>query len=144
MHAPILVVGQSSDGLRRTRDDFISGGLVNPVVACDDAAHAEAYVLGHGEYAQRDIHPLPAVVVTELRLPAGSGTDVLRVVRGHLTLRRTPVVVVGGEPDSAEIAEVHRLGATAYLSQPVATQALLEVIRGLGMPWSITRLEAHS
>lgn len=143
MYAPVLVVGQAADAVRRTRDDFISGGLINPVTSCEDSQDSAAYVLGLGEYARRDVHPLPAVVVTELRLPLGSGLDVLRTVRSHLTLRSTPVIVIGGDPDDQEIAELHRAGATAYLSASVASCALLDVIRGLNMPWSIDRLEAQ-
>lgn len=139
MRAPVLLVGYDAAAVRRTRDDFIGGGLTNPVLACEDAHEAAAYVLGRAPYG-RDDHPMPVVVVTSLRLPLGSAGEVLRTIRAHLGLRRLPVVVTGGDPEDDEIAELHRLGAT-YLSSHVAARALLDVIRGLGMPWALERPE---
>jgi PleD family two-component response regulator len=69
---------------------------------------------------------------------------VLRGVRESLLLRHTPVVVIGTDHDDEEVAEAHRLGATAYLARPLANRVLLDVIRGLGMPWSFSGLQATS
>ncbi len=140
MSAPVLVVGYDAAAIRRTRDDFISGGLTNPVLACDDGQEATAYVLGRAPYGERADHPLPVVVVTALRLPLGSAAEVLGVLRSDGGLRRLPVVVTGGDPGDDEIAELHRHGAT-YLSGHVAARALLDVIRGLGTPWALERGE---
>jgi len=140
MRAPVLLVGYDAAAVRRTRDDFISGGLTNPVLACDDGRAALAYVFGQGQYAERDAHPLPVVLVTAQRLPLGSAADVLRALRTRLGVARPPVVVTGGDPDDLEITELHQLGAT-YLSGHVAARALLDVIRGLGMPWALERAE---
>ncbi len=141
MHPPVLVIGHDDDRLQATRDALGLGRLTNPVVACADADQARDYVLGHAPYDDRDRHPLPAVVVTDLRLDRGTGLDVLRVVRSHLSLRRTPVVVVADEATEDEIAEVQHLGATAFLAQHVAAQVLLGVIRDTGVPWAVGRVE---
>ncbi|WP_139977512.1 response regulator [Nocardioides litoris] len=144
MHPPVLVVGHDADRLAATRDALVRGHLSNPVVACRDADDARDYVLGRGAYADRDRHPLPAVVVTDLRLASGSGIDVLRAVRGHLRMRRTPVVVVADTAagvDDEEIREVHHLGAAAFLAEHVAPDVLLGVIRETGVPWSVGRVE---
>lgn len=140
MRAPVLLVGYDAASVRRTRDDLISGGLTNPVLACEDGHAAVAYVLGHGAYAERDQHPRPVVLVTAQRLPLGSAVDVLRTLRARVEVPRLPVVVTGGDPDDQEITELHRLGAT-YLSGHVAARALLDVIRGMGMPWALERPE---
>ncbi len=143
MHPPpVLLVGQDADRVRGTSEAFAAGGLLNPVVECADGDEATAYLLGQGPYADRQTHPLPAVVVSDLRLERGSGLEVLRTVRRHLNTRRTPVIVVAAEATDEEIAEVHRLGAAAHLSQAVAVHSLLDIIRDLGMPWSISRVEA--
>ena len=141
MHPCVLVVGHDPDRLQATRDGLSLGRLTNPVVACADAVEARDYVLGRPPYADRAAHPLPAVVVTDLHLARGSGLDVLRVVRSHLTLRRTPVVVVADEATDEEITEVQHLGAAAFLAQHVAADVLLGVIRDTGVPWSVGRTE---
>lgn len=141
MHPSVLIVGHDADRLEATRDALALGRLINPVVACRDASDTRDYVLGRSPYDDRHSHPLPAVVVTDLRLEQGSGLDVLRLVRSHLSLRRTPVIVVADEAEEHEIAEVHNLGAAAFLAQHLAADVLLNVIRDTGVPWSVGRVE---
>jgi CheY-like chemotaxis protein len=141
MHPSVLVVGHDDDRLQATRDALAWGRLTNPVVACRDADDARDYVLGRGGYADRDQHPLPAIVVTDLHLSQGSGLDVLRLVRSHLQLRRTPVVVIADDATDDEIAAAQHAGAAAFLAQHVAPDVLLGVIRDSGMPWAVGRVE---
>ncbi len=143
MPPPLLVVGLDADVVSRMQDDFLVAGLLNPVVVRADGGGLAVYLRDLDRDGPCAAPPAPVVVVTGLRLRQGSGLEVLRTVRAHPRLRRTPVVVVGGDPDDREIAELHRLGASAYLSAAVAEGALLEVIRGLGMPWSIDRVGAR-
>lgn len=141
MHPSVLVIGHDAARLQSTSDALALGRLANPVVGCRDAVEARAFVLGRSPYTDRVRHPLPAVVVTDLRLPVGTGIDVLRLVRSHLVLRRTPVIVVADEATDAEIAEVHQLGAAAFLAQQVAAEVLLGVIRDSAVPWAVGRVE---
>ncbi|WP_148611682.1 response regulator [Nocardioides rubriscoriae] len=142
MQPSVLVIGHDADRLQATCDALALGRLTNPVVACRDASDARDYVLGRPPYDDRDQHPLPAVVVTDLHLGEGSGLDVLRLVRSHLSLRRTPVIVVADEAEDHEITEVQHLGAAAFLAQHLAADVLLGVIRDTGVPWSVGRVEA--
>ncbi len=137
-HAPVLVVGHDADSLEATRDALAFGRLMNPVTGCDDIADLRAYVEGRAPHTPREAHPLPAVVVTELRLPTGDASDVLRLVRGHLALRRVPVVVVADGATAAEIADITALGATAFLDRSVAADVLLSVLRDADLPWSLS------
>lgn len=141
MHPSVLVIGHDDDRLQATRDALSLGRLTNPVLSCRDATEAKAYVHGQPPFDDRVLHPLPAVVVTDLRLPEGSGLDVLRIVRSHLSLRRTPVVVIAGDADDDEIAEAQHLGAAAFLAQDVAAEVLIGVIRDTGVPWAVGRVE---
>ncbi len=62
-------------------------------------------------------------------------------MRSDPELKDTPVVVMSGSIEDKDIAAVHELGASAYLVKPVAFEALLDVIRRLGMPWALQRPE---
>jgi DNA-binding NarL/FixJ family response regulator len=137
----VLVIGHDADRLQATRDGLALGRLTNPVVGLNDATEARDYVLGRPPYDDREQHPLPAVVVTDLHLSEGSGLDVLRLVRSHLSLRRTPVIVVADEAAEHEIDEVQHLGAAAFLAQHLAADVLLGVIRDTGVPWAVGRVE---
>lgn len=67
------------------------------------------------------------VVVSDLRLPDGDGLTILQELRK--TGAETPVVIMTayGEVDSYLAAM--NAGATEYLSKPVKTEELIEVIR---------------
>ncbi len=140
MYPSVLVVGQDSARLAATRTALAAGGLTNPVVSCNDAVDTAAYLLGRPPFADQAAHPQPAVVVTDLRLGRGTGLDVLRLLRSHLTLRGTPVVVLADGAEESEITAAQELGAAAFLSSTMACDVLLGVIRDTGVPWSVGRL----
>lgn len=141
LQPPPILVAMPAGGPRDLVETTLAAGrLANPVVAVPDVAQASAYLAGHAPYAERVTHPLPAVVVADLHLPGSHRPGGLEVLRGMraTALRRIPVVVVGDEATDLEIHEAHRLGATAYLARPVLTRALLDVLRGLDVPWSLS------
>lgn len=135
---PVLVAMGERRQVHLVRRTLAAGGLTNPVLTSLTIDGACAYLRAEGPYQDRQRHPPPAVVVTDLRFADGSGLDVLHAARAESTLRRLPVVVVGDAASDAEVDAVHRLGAAAYLARPVLRQALLGVIRELGMPWALT------
>ncbi len=110
--------------------------------AAADAVEAADFILGRPPFGDRRESPQPAVVVTDLHLTRGSGLDVLRLLRGHLTSRNTPVVILADGATTAEIQSAQQLGAAAFLSAAIAPSVLLGVIRDTGVPWSVGRLAA--
>jgi DNA-binding NarL/FixJ family response regulator len=136
-HPPVLLALPESQHVRRMSASLTAGGLVNPVRSASRADAALAYLYGAGPFADRARHPLPVVVVCDLGLPGADRFAVLRAVRGTPSLRGTPVIVVADGASDADIAAVDRLGAAGFLSRRVASCALVEVIRGLRMPWSV-------
>jgi CheY-like chemotaxis protein len=141
-HPPVLLAEDDASHVHLVRRFLTKGGLVNPIHAVRDGAEAVAYLNGDGRYADRDEYSLPAVVITDLHLAGTGGLEVLRAVRSDPELKDTPVVVMSGSIEDKDIAAVHQLGASAYLVKPVAFEALLDVIRRLGMPWAL-QLPAH-
>ncbi|MDX6250141.1 MAG: hypothetical protein QOF10_3501 [Kribbellaceae bacterium] len=140
-HPPVLLAEDDESHVHLVRRFLAKGGLVNPIHAVRDGADAVAYLNGDGRYADRTEYPLPAVVITDLNLAGTGGLEVLRAVRGDEALKDTPVVVMSGSTEDKDIGNVHRLGASAYLVKPVAFEALLDVIRRLGLPWALQRPE---
>jgi two-component system response regulator RegA len=65
----------------------------------------------------------PAHAVVDLRLPDGSGLEVVREIRA--TTAAAPIVVLTGYGSIATALEAMRLGATHYLTKPVAVDDIL-------------------
>jgi two-component system nitrogen regulation response regulator NtrX len=68
----------------------------------------------------------PAAVLLDLKLPDGTGIDVLRELQRRSPV--TPVVVVSGLGSVPEAVEAMRLGAAEYLEKPVARERLYDVL----------------
>ncbi len=138
---PVLALTATPAATRRVRATLAGGGLTNPVRGLHSTGDAARYLLARGPWQDRARHPLPAVVVADLHLlgdaPASSAITLLRLRRERPELQHIPVVVVGRDARDEEIDAVHDLGAAAYLAHTVAGSVLVDVIRGLGMRWSL-------
>ncbi len=71
----------------------------------------------------------PALVVADLRLPDGSGLDIVRAARQASW--RPPVVVVTGFASNQNRLEALQAGATAYLSKPFSLTAFTDLVERL-------------
>jgi len=68
----------------------------------------------------------PAAVLLDLRLPDGTGLDVLREFQRQAP--GTPVVVISGHGSVAEAVEAMKVGATDFLEKPVSRDRLFQIL----------------
>jgi two-component system nitrogen regulation response regulator NtrX len=68
----------------------------------------------------------PSIVLLDLRLPDGTGIDVLRELQRLAPA--TPVVVVSGFGDVGQAVEAMRMGAADFIEKPVARERLFQVL----------------
>ncbi|MEM1203886.1 MAG: sigma-54 dependent transcriptional regulator [Acidobacteriota bacterium] len=69
------------------------------------------------------------LALTDLKLPDGSGIDVLRTLRRHQ--REVPVVVLTAYGSVSMAVEAMKLGAVDFLEKPVELDDLFELVRSL-------------
>ena len=69
---------------------------------------------------------VPDAVLLDLRLPDGTGIDVLRGLLRHSP--STPVVIVSGYGRVTEAVEALRIGAADYIEKPVTRERLFSVL----------------
>jgi two-component system nitrogen regulation response regulator NtrX len=68
----------------------------------------------------------PAAVLLDMRLPDGTGLDVLRELQRRSPV--TPVIVVSGYGSVGDAVEAMRLGAAEYIEKPLARERLYDVL----------------
>jgi two-component system nitrogen regulation response regulator NtrX len=112
---PLILVIDDDSALRRICLDLLTARGYRGLGAA---------TVGEGlrEFAERK----PGAVILDLKLPDGTGLDVLRELQRLSPL--TPVVVVSGQNRVADAVEAMRLGAAEYLEKPVASDRLYEVM----------------
>ncbi len=74
----------------------------------------------------------PAAVLLDLKLPDGTGIDVLRELQRQAP--GTPVVVISGYGRVGEVVEAMRMGAADFIEKPVARERLFEVLERVLRP----------
>jgi CheY-like chemotaxis protein len=134
---PILIVEDNPDDQLLIRRAFAKAHLANPLHMVGDGDAAVAYLAGEGAYADRTRHPLPAVILLDIKLPKLSGLEVLAWVRSQPGLGRTPAVMLTSSREHEDINRAYDLGANSYLVKPVAFEGLMEMVRQLGIYWTI-------
>lgn len=105
--------------------------------AVTDGDMAVNYLGGEGIYADRKTHPLPALVLLDLKLPRKSGLEVLSWLRSqsHPYLKRVPVVMLTSSNQPGDIDAAYELGANSYLVKPGDLLVLIEAVKSLHQYW---------
>ena len=103
------------------------------LVVLHDGESAIEYLAGRGAYADRQVHPLPSIVLLDVKTPRRSGLEVLQWLKRQPGLRRIPVVVLTASVDPSSVRRAYELGANSFLTKPLAyedltrlTEAVLE------------------
>lgn len=94
-----------------------------------DGQTAVDWLTGEGPYVNRENFPIPDVLITDLKMPFGTGFDVLRWIRSNPHLARMRVVVFSNSTFPGDIKEAASLGIAAYLPKQASCAALIHWLR---------------
>jgi CheY-like chemotaxis protein len=133
----VLLVEDDDNDVVLVQRAFRRASVANPVAIARDGDQAVAYLDGKGEFADREKHPLPVVILLDLKLPRRSGLEVLEWMRGVEWIRRIPVVILTSSRESVDVNKAYDLGANSYLVKPVTFKNLLELITQLNLYWLV-------
>ncbi|WP_203235119.1 response regulator [Rariglobus hedericola] len=100
-----------------------------------DGREAIEYFSGTGPYADRQQHPIPALVILDINMPSVSGFEVLEWIRKHPQFKNVPVVMLTTSMFDTDVSRAYALGANSYLVKPVDTKVLVEMIPMLERYW---------
>ena len=95
-----------------------------------------AYLSGDSPYENRGAHPMPAIVLLDLKLPRRSGFEVLQWLRSQPAgLNRLPVIILTSSRHSIDINRAYDLGANSYLVKPDTGAQLEELASQFHTYW---------
>ncbi len=135
LERPILIVEDLPADARLIGRSMKKARVANPLQYVADGEQAIEYLGGVGEYADREKHPLPVLVLLDLKLPKRDGFEVLEWIRQTDGLRRLPVVVLTSSNRSPDVNRAYDLGANSYLVKPVEDEAMVNMFRQLDVYW---------
>jgi CheY-like chemotaxis protein len=96
---------------------------------------AISYLLGQAPYEDRLAHPLPTLLLTDLRLPGKSGLQLVRWVREQVEFQQLPVVILTGSSLDEDIESAYESGVNFCLVKPTEVEMLVSIIQALSVYW---------
>jgi DNA-binding response OmpR family regulator len=114
--AKIVVIEDDASFLDLLRVHLASAG--HEVLAAEDAAVGLRAVITEG----------PDLILLDLSVPYLDGFEIIQALRNDPATKAIPVIVLTGRGDDETFAEARRLGASQFLTKPVARDVLIRAI----------------
>jgi CheY-like chemotaxis protein len=111
----ILIVENDPAMARLTSECFNEAGVREGVILLPDGDQALAFLRRQDKYVDA---PHADLICLDLHLPKKSGLQVLAEIKSDPKLMLTPVLVVSGSADPAEIRKAYELHASCYIRKP--------------------------
>ncbi len=105
------------------------------VVRVNNGEEAVAYLSGQGSFSDRQTHPLPDLLLLDLKMPRMDGFEVLRW-RLAQSMLIIPVIVFSSSTIERDIRQAYELGASSYAAKPIRSEALDHFVHALVAWWA--------
>jgi CheY-like chemotaxis protein len=131
----LLLVEDNEDDVFLMKMALKEAEIKNSLHVVEDGQQAIDYLAGVGAYADRQSHPLPAVVLLDLKLPLKSGHEVLAWVRTQSALKDLVVIVLTSSNQPEDLKKSYELGANSYLVKPPTSVQLNDLTAAFKWYW---------
>jgi DNA-binding response OmpR family regulator len=129
--AMILLVEDDPDHEALALRALKKANVANDLRVARDGAEAIEFM----KDAAAGKHPMPQLVLLDLKLPKVEGLEVLRYIRASEKTAILPVVVLTSSDEERDIVSSYRLGVNSYIRKPVNFTDFAEATRQLGLYW---------
>jgi CheY-like chemotaxis protein len=133
----VLLVEDDLNDIFLVKRAFKRAEIPNPLEVVTDGDEAVQYLIGEGKYSDRQLHPMPQLIVMDLKMPGRSGLEVLEWLKKDSTLKRIPVIILSFSDLPSDINRAYELGANAYMVKPVDFQAVEDLFLSITRYWGI-------
>jgi two-component system, chemotaxis family, response regulator Rcp1 len=128
----ILLVEDNPGDVRLTRELFRESRVKNHLTVASDGAEALEMLRGRGPHTETH---RPDLILLDLNLPRMDGREVLAAIKGDVSLRSIPVVVLTTSKAEDDIQESYELHANCYLTKPLNLDEFAGVVRSIEDFW---------
>ena len=128
---PVLVVEDNEDDVFILQRALREAKVNNPVHIVADGDEAINYLSGVGRFSDRTRHPMPFLILLDLKLPFKGGLEILEWIQQQSFREDLHVVVLTSSAEDRDIIRAHQLGAGAYFAKPLLPASLRQLITRL-------------
>ena len=116
---------------------------MNPLVIVHNGQEAIDYLQGSGQYSDRSKHPLPGLLLLDLKMPLMDGFDVMAWLRGQPQFNTLPVVVLTSSKLQTDVEKSRELGVYDFRVKPHSFEDLVRVLDDVRKCWLDERFNKY-
>ena len=133
-----LLVEDDSNDVLIVQQEFKRASKNARLNVVSDGIEAKRYLEGKDEYRDRVKHPLPQVILLDLKMPRFSGFDFLEWLRSKSPdqLHYIPVVVLSSSALPQDVVRAYALGVSSYMTKPVNWDEFKKRLHSLVTYWA--------
>ena len=135
MAKKVLIAEDDPSDIFLLRRAFSVAGVPAALHFVRDGQEAIDYLGGESDYSDRESHPLPDLLLLDLKMPRMNGFDVLAWLRQQPGLKRLPVTVLTSSDQPQDVNRAYDLGANSYLLKPHNSQELSDLVKRVQNYW---------
>jgi CheY-like chemotaxis protein len=133
----VLLVEDDLNDIFLVKRAFKMAQVRNPLQIVTDGLEAMSYLKGGDKFADRQVYPLPKLIVMDIKMPRKTGFEVLEWAKRDPLLRRIPIVIVSSSESPADINRAYELGANAYMVKPVDYKEVEHLFQSITHYWGL-------
>jgi CheY-like chemotaxis protein len=130
----ILVVDDSDADISILNRAILKAGIESRVLSLHDGQEAIDY-LSHEDGFNERTHPMPELMLLDLKMPKMDGFDVLLWLQSQPRLKRLPVMVLSSSQQDRDVDRAYDLGANCYVQKPSSLAGYTDIAEGLREFW---------
>jgi CheY-like chemotaxis protein len=128
---PVLLAEDDDNDVLLVQSTFARARLENAIHVVRSGVAAVTFLSGDAPYHDRGEHPLPALVLLDIKMPGMDGFEVLKWIRQQASFATLPVVMLTGCDEIGMVSKAYELGATSFLVKPLDFWNAAELMHAL-------------
>jgi two-component system, response regulator len=131
----ILLVEDNADDEALMLRALRKNNIREEIMVVRDGVEALDFLFSENQYADRDPHEMPKLILLDINMPKMNGLEVLRRIRADKRTRLLPVVILTSSKEEQDIVQGYKSGVNSYVAKPVDFDEFSAAVRSLGLYW---------
>ena len=134
---PVLVAEDEPTDALILRIAFEQAGIPRSLVVVRDGEEAVNYLCGNPPYTDRSVHPLPALILLDLKMPRMTGFDVLAWLASRPDFKHLPAIVFSSSSEEQDVLRARQMGARDYFIKPHSISDYVKIVHTIHARWLV-------
>jgi CheY-like chemotaxis protein len=110
-------------------------GVEDQIRIVGNYEEAVAYLNGESKFADRRRFPFPALMITDVNMPGGTGLGLLTHLKNNPRANEVHTIVLSSAEDPVEVSKAQRLGANGFHLKPGSYLELRTLLKRVCDTW---------